>query len=33
VVGRRRLGKQSVLALEGKLFRIIHLLFAGRLTW
>jgi len=33
VVGLRRLGKQIVLALEGELFIIIHLMIAGRLKW
>ena len=33
VVGLRRLGKRIVLALEGDLFLVIHLMIAGRLQW
>jgi formamidopyrimidine-DNA glycosylase len=33
VVGVRRLGKRIVLALEGELFIVIHLMIAGRLHW
>jgi formamidopyrimidine-DNA glycosylase len=33
VVGVRRLGKRIVLALEGDLFLVIHLVIAGRLRW
>jgi formamidopyrimidine-DNA glycosylase len=33
VVGVRRLGKRVVLALEGNLFLVIHLMIAGRLRW
>src|SRR5262245_40513323 len=33
VVGLRRLGKRIVLALEGELFLVIHLMIAGRLRW
>src|SRR6185436_9105882 len=33
VVGLRRLGKRLVLALEGDLFLVIHLMVAGRLRW
>ncbi len=33
VVGLRRLGKRIVLALEGELFLVIHLMVAGRLRW
>ncbi|HEY7140128.1 MAG TPA: DNA-formamidopyrimidine glycosylase family protein [Methylomirabilota bacterium] len=33
VVGLRRLGKRIVLALEGELFVVIHLMIAGRLHW
>ena len=33
VVGVRRLGKRVVLALEGELFLILHLMIAGRLHW
>ena len=33
VVGLRRLGKRLVLALEGDLFLVIHLMIAGRLHW
>ena len=29
----RRLGKRIVLALEGELFIVIHLMIAGRLRW
>src|SRR5437667_313922 len=29
----RRIGKQIVLALEGDLFLILHLMIAGRLHW
>jgi len=33
VVGVRRLGKRIVLALEGELFLVLHLMIAGRLHW
>ena len=33
VTGIRRLGKRIVLALEGDLFLVIHLMIAGRLRW
>jgi formamidopyrimidine-DNA glycosylase len=33
VVGLRRLGKRVVLALDGGLFVVIHLMIAGRLHW
>ncbi len=33
VVGLRRLGKRIVLALEGDLFLVVHLMIAGRLRW
>ena len=33
VVGVRRIGKRIVLALEGGLFLVIHLMIAGRLHW
>jgi formamidopyrimidine-DNA glycosylase len=33
VVGLRRLGKRIVIALEGDLFVVIHLMIAGRLHW
>ena len=33
VVGVRRLGKRIVLALEGELFLVLHLMIAGRLRW
>ena len=33
VLGVRRLGKRIVLALEGDLFAVIHLMIAGRLHW
>lgn len=33
VIGVRRLGKRVVLALEGDLFVVIHLMIAGRLRW
>ena len=33
VVGLRRLGKRIVLALEGELFLVLHLMIAGRLHW
>ncbi|HEY8152803.1 MAG TPA: DNA-formamidopyrimidine glycosylase family protein [Myxococcota bacterium] len=33
VAGVRRLGKRVVLALEGDLFLILHLMIAGRLRW
>ncbi len=33
VVGLERLGKRIVLALEGDLFLVIHLMVAGRLHW
>ena len=33
VVGVERLGKRVVLALDGELFLVIHLMIAGRLRW
>jgi formamidopyrimidine-DNA glycosylase len=33
VIGVERLGKRIVLALEGELFLVIHLMIAGRLRW
>jgi formamidopyrimidine-DNA glycosylase len=33
VVGIRRIGKRIVLALEGELFLVLHLMVAGRLRW
>ena len=33
VVGLRRLGKRIVIALEGELFLVLHLMIAGRLQW
>src|SRR6185369_10002412 len=33
VVGIERLGKRIVIALEGGLFLVIHLMIAGRLRW
>lgn len=33
VLGIERLGKRVVLALEGELFLVIHLMIAGRLQW
>ena len=33
VTGVRRLGKRIVIALEGELFVLIHLMIAGRLHW
>src|SRR6266550_270604 len=33
VTGLRRLGKRLVLALEGDLFLVLHLMIAGRLHW
>jgi formamidopyrimidine-DNA glycosylase len=33
VVGVRRLGKRIVLALDGELFLVLHLMIAGRLRW
>lgn len=33
VIGVRRLGKRIVVALEGGLFSVIHLMIAGRLRW
>ena len=33
VVGLRRVGKRLVLALEGDIFVVIHLMIAGRLHW
>jgi formamidopyrimidine-DNA glycosylase len=33
VVGAERLGKRVVLALEGELFIVVHLMIAGRLRW
>jgi len=33
VVGVERLGKRIVIALEGDLFLVIHLMIAGRLRW
>jgi formamidopyrimidine-DNA glycosylase len=33
VVGFRRLGKRIVIALDGELFVVVHLMIAGRLHW
>ena len=33
VVGVRRLGKRIVIALEGELFLVVHLMIAGRFRW
>jgi formamidopyrimidine-DNA glycosylase len=33
VIGLRRLGKRIVIALDGDLFALIHLMIAGRLHW
>ncbi len=33
VVGLRRLGKRIVVALEGELYLVLHLMIAGRLHW
>ena len=33
VIGLRRLGKRIVLALDGDLFLVLHLMIAGRLQW
>ena len=33
VIGLQRLGKRLVLALEGDLFVVVHLMIAGRLKW
>ena len=33
VVGLRRLGKRIVVALEGELFLVVHLMIAGRFRW
>jgi formamidopyrimidine-DNA glycosylase len=33
VIGVRRIGKRIVLALEGEVFIVIHLMIAGRLRW
>jgi formamidopyrimidine-DNA glycosylase len=33
VIGVRRLGKRIVIALEGEIFVLIHLMIAGRLHW
>ena len=33
VVGTRRVGKRVVIALDGALFLVIHLMIAGRLHW
>ena len=33
VTGLRRLGKRIVIALEGKLYLVLHLMIAGRLRW
>jgi formamidopyrimidine-DNA glycosylase len=33
VLGVRRLGKRIVLALEGELYLVLHLMIAGRLRW
>jgi formamidopyrimidine-DNA glycosylase len=33
VTGFRRLGKRIVIALEGELFLVLHLMIAGRLRW
>ena len=33
VAGVRRLGKRIVIALEGEIFLVLHLMIAGRLRW
>ena len=33
ILGLRRIGKRIVLALEGELFLVLHLMVAGRLRW
>ena len=33
VIALRRLGKRIVLAMEGDLFVVLHLMIAGRLRW
>ena len=33
VVGVERVGKRIVVALEGDLFLVVHLMIAGRLQW
>jgi formamidopyrimidine-DNA glycosylase len=33
VIGLRRLGKRIVIALQGELFLVLHLMIAGRLRW
>ena len=33
VIGLRRIGKRIVLAFEGELFLVLHLMIAGRLQW
>src|SRR5437867_12395139 len=33
VVGVRRMGKRIVIAFEGELFLVLHLMIAGRLRW
>ncbi len=33
VVGVERLGKRVVIAFEGELFLVVHLMIAGRLRW
>ena len=33
VTGLRRIGKRIVIALEGELFLVLHLMIAGRLHW
>src|SRR5688500_15505522 len=33
VIGLRRLGKRIIVALEGELFLVLHLMIAGRLHW
>jgi len=33
IVGVRRLGKRIVIALEGELYLVLHLMIAGRLRW
>ncbi len=33
MLGTRRLGKRVVIALEGDLFLVVHLMIAGRLHW
>src|SRR5258708_19894239 len=33
VVGVRRIGKRIVIALEGRLFLVLHLMIPGRLRW